>query len=120
MFESVDQVDLAGQPFRVPVILSSTSDEPHEVLLYFKSPVPVRWPLTRDLLIDALITSHSIRDVRVGPDPHDTRWILFTLTPPKKYAQFRVRRRTLLTFLADTVHHVDLMAEIDEWLREIA
>lgn len=120
MFEAVDQVSPTGQPFRVPVVLSSTSNEPHDVHLYFKAPVPVRWPLTRNLLIDGLIAPHSIRDVQVGPDPHDSRWILFTLSPPHQHAQFRIRRRTLLTFLADTVHHVDLMSEIDEWLRESA
>jgi hypothetical protein len=120
VFEALDQVhDITGDPHTVNVRMTSTAQHPHKVTLTFKLDTGViTWPISRDLLIDGIVEPAGLGDVQVAPD--QIGWVAITLRAPNGTATFRVRRRTLINFLADTASHVDITTELDDWLRGLA
>jgi hypothetical protein len=120
VFESVDHVHpVTRNPLTVQVRMTSTLTAGHAVTLTFKQRTRTTvWTFARDLLIDGVVAPAGLGDVRVAP--HQIGWVAITLRSPNGTAAFRVRRRTLTNFLADTVGHVDITTELDEWLRGLA
>jgi hypothetical protein len=117
IFESLDHIHpITRNPLTIQVRMSSTLATPHAVTLTFKQRTrTTMWVIARDLLIDGIVEPTGLGDVRVAPD--QIGWVAITLRSPNGTAAFRVRRRTLISFLADTAGHVDITAELDEWLR---
>jgi hypothetical protein len=108
-----------GEPLTVPVRVSSTPEDADTVTLTFKHDGhDMVWEVPRDLLIDGIVTPTVIGDIQVAPD--QIGWVAITIRSTAGTEFYRARRRTLTNFLADTADHVDITAELDEWLRGLA
>lgn len=103
----------------VPVILSWEPVDPLAFQIRF--PRQKVWTFSRELLMDALVCADP-----AGVGDGDYHWcpderrscLLLELAPPWGYAEFRVRRATLTSFLAATVaqESVDPFTELEKWL----
>lgn len=120
VFESLDQVHpVTRNPLTVQVRMTSAPANAHAVTLAFKQRARTTvWLVARDLLIDGIVGPTGLGDVHVAP--HQIGWVAITLQSPNGTAAFRMRRRTLTNFLADSASHVNITAELDEWLRGLA
>jgi hypothetical protein len=107
------------KPLTVPVRMTSTPKDPDTLTLTFKHDDHERvWEIPRDLLIDGIVKPTVISAVQVAPD--QIGWVAITIRSTAGTEFYRARRRTLTNFLADTAGHVDITAELDEWLRGLA